>query len=87
MRVIGVNIRTESGALKDVQAMIAVWGAGLASSQEIPAKYGRETVLDTTRVYMEQSERCTRAELARIPGRPATLADTTPELFDLTCGD
>ena len=67
MRVIGANIRTESGTLKDVQAMIAVCRAGLAYFQEILAKYGRDTVLDATRVYMEQSERRTRAELARIP--------------------
>jgi N-methylhydantoinase B len=67
MRVIAANIRTESGTLKDVQAMIAVCRAGLASFQEILGKYGRDTVLDATRVYMEQSERRTRGELARIP--------------------
>src|SRR5262249_60892816 len=67
MRVIGANIRTESGTLKDVQAMIAVCRAGLDYFREILAKYGRDTVLDATRVYMEQSERRTRAELARIP--------------------
>ena len=67
MRVIAGNIRVESGTLKDVQAMIAVCRAGLAYFGEILAKYGRDTVLDATRVYMEQSERRTRAELARIP--------------------
>ena len=67
MRIIAGNIRTESGTLKDVQAMIAVCRVGIAYFQEILGKYGRDTVLDATRVYMEQSERRTRAELARIP--------------------
>ena len=67
MRVIRGNIRTESGTLKDVQAMIAVCRTGEASFHEILAKYGRETVLDATRIYMEQSERRTRAALAAIP--------------------
>src|SRR5215813_8594310 len=67
MRVIGANIRTESGTLKDVQAMIAVCRAGLDYSREILAKYGRDTVLEATRVYMEQSERRTRAALDGIP--------------------
>jgi N-methylhydantoinase B len=67
MRVIAGNIRTESGTLKDIQAMIAVCRAGEAYFREILAKYGRDTVLDATRVYMEQSERRTRAELARVP--------------------
>jgi N-methylhydantoinase B len=67
MRIIAGNIRTESGTLKDVQAMIAVCRVGIAYFQEILDKYGRDTVLDATRVYMEQSERRTRAELARIP--------------------
>src|SRR4030095_6091251 len=72
MRVIRGNIRTESGTLKDVQAMIAVCRAGEAYFRDILAKYGRDTVLESTRVYMEQSERRTRAELARIP--PGTYA-------------
>ncbi|HMB35079.1 MAG TPA: hydantoinase B/oxoprolinase family protein, partial [Methylomirabilota bacterium] len=67
MRLIAGNIRTESGTLKDVQAMIAVCRAGEAFFREILAKYGRDTVLEATAVYMEQSERRTRAELARIP--------------------
>jgi N-methylhydantoinase B len=67
MRVIRANIRTESGTMKDVQAMIAVCRAGDAYVKEILAKYGRETVLDATRVYLEQSERRTRAELAKLP--------------------
>ena len=67
MRVIRANIRTESGTLKDIQAMIAVCRAGEASFHEILARYGRDTVLDATRVYMEQSERRTRAALAAIP--------------------
>ena len=67
MRMIRGNIRTESGTLKDIQAMIAVCRTGEASFHEILAKYGRQTVLDATRVYMEQSERRTRAALATIP--------------------
>ena len=67
LRVIRSNIRTESGTMKDVQAMIAVCRAGDAYFKEILAKYGRETVLDATRVYMEQSERRTRAEISKIP--------------------
>ena len=67
MRLIAGNIRTESGTLKDVQAMIAVCRTGEAFFREILAKYGRDTVLEATAVYMEQSERRTRAELARIP--------------------
>jgi N-methylhydantoinase B len=47
--------------------MIAVCRAGEAYFREILAKYGRDVVLDATRVYMEQSERRTRAALARIP--------------------
>jgi N-methylhydantoinase B len=67
LRMIRGNIRTESGTMKDVQAMIAVCRAGLAYFHEILGKYGRDTVLDATRVFLEQSERRTRAELARIP--------------------
>src|SRR5215470_1655737 len=67
MRIIRANIRTESGTLKDIQAMVAVCRAGEAYFKEILAKYGRDTVLESTRVYLEQSERRTRAELARIP--------------------
>jgi len=67
MRMIRANIRTESGTLKDIQATIAVCRAGLAYFREILAKYGRDTVLESTRVYLEQSERRTRAELSRIP--------------------
>jgi N-methylhydantoinase B len=67
LRIIRGNIRTESGTMKDVQAMIAVCRAGLAYFHEILGKYGRDTVLDATRVFLEQSERRTRAELARIP--------------------
>src|SRR6266545_2604075 len=67
LRVIRGNIRTESGTMKDVQAMIAVCRAGDAYFKEVLAKYGRDTVLEATRVYMEQSERRTRADLARIP--------------------
>jgi N-methylhydantoinase A/oxoprolinase/acetone carboxylase beta subunit/N-methylhydantoinase B/oxoprolinase/acetone carboxylase alpha subunit len=67
MRLIRGNIRTESGTLKDVQAMIAVCRTGETSFHEILTKYGRQTVLDATRVYMEQSERRTRAALGTIP--------------------
>jgi N-methylhydantoinase B len=67
VRVIAGNIRVESGTLKDMQAMIAVCRSGETYFREILARYGRDTVLEATRVYMEQSERRTRAELARIP--------------------
>src|SRR5262245_8717337 len=67
MRVIAGNIRVESGTLKDVQAMVAVCRAGETYFREILAKYGRDAVLGATGVYMEQSERRTRAELARMP--------------------
>jgi len=67
MRVIRGNIRTESGTLKDIQAMIAVCRAGEASLREILARYSRDTVLDATTTYMAQSERRTRAALAAIP--------------------
>jgi N-methylhydantoinase B len=67
MRVIRANIRVASGTLKDVQAMVAVCRAGEASFREILAKYGRDEVLEASRLYMEQSERRTRAALAGIP--------------------
>jgi N-methylhydantoinase B len=67
MRVIRANIRVESGTLKDVQAMVAVCRAGEAYFKEVLAKYGREPVLDATKLYLEQSERRTRAALAAIP--------------------
>jgi N-methylhydantoinase B len=67
MRVIAGNIRTESGTLKDLQAMLAVCRAGNAYVREILGKYGRDTVLEATQLYMEQSERRTRAELRKIP--------------------
>jgi N-methylhydantoinase B len=67
LRVIQSNIRTESGTLKDVQAMIAVCRAGEAYFKELLGRYGRDAVLETTRLYMEQSERRTRAALARFP--------------------
>jgi N-methylhydantoinase B len=67
MRVIRGNIRTESGTLKDIQAMVAVCRAGEAYFKEILGKYGRETVLEATRIFLEQSERRTRAALSAIP--------------------
>ncbi len=67
MRVIRGNIRVESGTLKDVQAMVAVCRAGEAYFKEVLGKYGRETVLDAARVFLEQSERRTRAALGAIP--------------------
>jgi N-methylhydantoinase B len=67
MRVIRSNIRTESGTLKDIQAMVAVCRAGEAYFKEILGKYGRETVLEATRIFLEQSERRTRAALSAIP--------------------
>jgi N-methylhydantoinase B len=66
MRIIAGNIRTESGTLKDIQAMLAVCRAGDQFFREVLAKYGREAVLESTRVYMAQSERRMRAALARI---------------------
>ena len=67
MRVIRANIRTESGTLKDVQAMIAVCRAGEASFHEILARYGRETVLEATTVYMDVASRTlSRPYFARI---------------------
>jgi N-methylhydantoinase B len=67
LRIIRANIRTESGTLKDVQAMIAVCRAGEAYFKEILGRYGRDTVLEATRIFMEQSERRTRAELGKLP--------------------
>ncbi len=67
LRVIRGNIRVESGTLKDVQAMVAVCRAGEAYFREILAKYGRDTVLEATRVFLDQSERRTRAALAALP--------------------
>jgi N-methylhydantoinase B len=67
MRVIRGNIRTESGTLKDIQAMVAVCRAGEAYLKEILGKYGRDTVLEATRIFLEQSERRTRAALSAIP--------------------
>jgi N-methylhydantoinase B len=66
-RVIRANIRTESGTLKDVQAMIAVCRAGEQYFKEILAKYGRKQVLDATRIYMDQSEQRARAALRNLP--------------------
>jgi len=66
-RVIRANIRVESGTLKDVQGCVAVCRAGEAYFGEIIAKYGFATVASAVRVYMEQSERRTRAALDRIP--------------------
>src|SRR5438067_550015 len=66
MRVIRANIRTESGTLKDVQAMVAVCRAGEAFFKEVLGKYGREPVLEATSVFLDQSHRRTRAALAAI---------------------
>ena len=67
MRVIRANIRVASGTLKDVQAMVAVCRAGETSFREILTRYGRDAVLEASRLYMAQSERRTRAALAGIP--------------------
>ena len=67
MRVIRANIRVASGTLKDVQAMVAVCRAGETSFREILTRYGRDAVLEASRLYMVQSERRTRAALAGIP--------------------
>src|SRR5436190_4905123 len=76
LRVIRANIRTESGTLKDVQAMVAVCRAGEAYFKEILGKYGRDTVLEATRVFLEQSERRTRAALGAIPAGVYTAVGT-----------
>ncbi len=67
MRIIEGNIRTESGTLKDIQAMVAVCRAGEAYFHEVLGKYGRDTLAEATRTYLEQSERRTRAALSAIP--------------------
>jgi N-methylhydantoinase B len=67
LRIIRGNIRTDSGTLKDVQAMIAVCRAGEAYFKEVLGRYGRDTVLEATGIFMEQSERRTRAELRKLP--------------------
>jgi N-methylhydantoinase B len=67
LRIIRGNIRTESGTMKDVQAMIAVCRAGEAYFQEILGRYGRDAVGEATRIFMEQSERRTRARLRELP--------------------
>jgi N-methylhydantoinase B len=67
MRIIEGNIRTESGTLKDIQAMVAVCRAGEAYFHEVLGKYGRDTVAEASRTYLEQSERRTRAALSAIP--------------------
>src|SRR4026209_1792399 len=76
LRVIRGNIRTESGTLKDVQAMIAVCRTGEASFHESLARYGRVTVLQAAGIFMEQSERRTRAALAAIPAGAYEAAGT-----------
>ena len=53
MRIIAGNIRTESGTLKDIQAMLAVCRAGDQFFREVVGKYGREAVLEASRVYMK----------------------------------
>jgi N-methylhydantoinase B len=67
MRIIRGNIRTESGTLKDIQAMLAVCRAGESYVHEILARHGRDVVREATRAFMEQSERRTRAALAAVP--------------------
>ena len=76
LRVIRANIRTESGTLKDVQAMVAVCRAGEAYFKEILGKYGRDTVLEAARIFLEQSERRTRAALGAIPAGVYTAVGT-----------
>jgi N-methylhydantoinase B len=66
-RFIEANIRVESGTLKDVQGCVAVCRAGEAYFREIIEKYGLETVRAATDVYLDQSERRTRAALLRVP--------------------
>jgi N-methylhydantoinase B len=66
-RFIEGNIRVESGTLKDVQGCVAVCRAGEAYFQEVIEKYGFETVRAAVAMYMDQSERRTRAALQQIP--------------------
>jgi N-methylhydantoinase B len=66
-RMIAANIRVESGTLKDVAGCVAVCRAGEASVREIVGKYGLEAVRAAIEVYLDQSERRTRAALAGIP--------------------
>src|SRR3989454_899205 len=53
--------------LNDVAMTAPVCCAGDQFFREVLARYGREAVLEATRVYMAQSERRTRAALAKIP--------------------
>ena len=79
MRIIRGNIRTESGTMKDIQAMIAVCRAGEAYFHEILGKYGRDTVLDATpRLHgAVRAAHARRAGRASPPGRTARWPTST----------
>ena len=66
-RVITANIRTATGVLKDIKAMIATTHIGLRRFQEVVDRYGADTLRESWRILMEQSERRTRKAVAAIP--------------------
>lgn len=66
-RVITANIRTATGVMKDIKAMIATIRIGLRRFQELVSRYGAETLRESWRIMMEQSERRTRKAIAAIP--------------------
>ncbi|MBI3795661.1 MAG: hydantoinase B/oxoprolinase family protein, partial [Deltaproteobacteria bacterium] len=66
-RVITANIRTATGVLKDIKAMIATTHIGLRRLEEVVHRYGADTLRESWRLMMEQSERRTRKAIAAIP--------------------
>jgi N-methylhydantoinase B len=66
-RVLTANIRTATGVMRDIKAMIATCRVGLRRVEEIIARYGRETLRESWRMMMNQSERRTRKAIAAIP--------------------
>ncbi len=66
-RVITANIRTATGVLKDIKAMIATTHIGLRRFEELVHRYGAETLRESWRIMMEQSERRARKAIAAIP--------------------
>lgn len=67
LRLVTSNIRPEAGSLKDLTAMMAVCRVGENYFKEVLGKYGVDTALEATRIFMEQSEKRTRAALRDIP--------------------
>ncbi len=66
-RVITANIRTETGVMKDIRAMIATCHTGRRRLQELIERYGAATLQESCRIIMTQSERRTRKALAALP--------------------